>query len=474
MAIQLQDKLYTSAQVADILGVSLRTLYRYMEDGRILSMRTASGRHRFTKDQIVDFLNAGNLVEEDVEKNETPFSSNNFDYQKNQPQRTNYQDDQYRDNPVMAKDVAKKSMPLDDEDLDNDFDFRSLSESRARAQNQNQNLKHDAFEKPMMDERVGQQASYPNPSRRFGDEEQQSDPRKPFVTQQRDIPRGSHLEPEDEFIRKESEMLEDEDEFGSVPDVAAKSSFGLDDDDFAVDDFYSNKKPGAPLRSPASGPRDARDMDFDEAPIKQPAYAAPVRGQNMYQPENREYGSQMQSGKQSGQNMAAEQTRAAKQSWEFAAPEPKAQNQAFGAQNSEESYKPAQAEPLNIRFYKSEFTDLIDLAKKIKETGSARGVDYAFTLNAGLSLHFSINPFEILHFYINPEDLQVWKSDLKLTPVREESEANIGILINTEIIFPQTKEIGGFKLLDDKLLFKDLVKFGDQDLVRRFRSKLGL
>src|SRR3990167_6472725 len=59
MAIELADKLYTSTQVADILGVSLRTLYRYMEDNRIKSMRTASGRHRFTKDQILDFLNAG-------------------------------------------------------------------------------------------------------------------------------------------------------------------------------------------------------------------------------------------------------------------------------------------------------------------------------------------------------------------------------------------------------------------------------
>ena len=72
MTIELQDKLYTSTQVADILGVSLRTLYRYMEDGRIKSMRTASGRHRFTKDQIVEFLNAGNMDIYDEEGTDEP------------------------------------------------------------------------------------------------------------------------------------------------------------------------------------------------------------------------------------------------------------------------------------------------------------------------------------------------------------------------------------------------------------------
>ncbi|PJA40261.1 hypothetical protein CO178_02475, partial [candidate division WWE3 bacterium CG_4_9_14_3_um_filter_34_6] len=76
MSIELKDKLYTSTQVADILGVSLRTLYRYMEDNKIQSMRTASGRHRFTKDHILDFLNAGE-TQPKVQKEayESPFVS---------------------------------------------------------------------------------------------------------------------------------------------------------------------------------------------------------------------------------------------------------------------------------------------------------------------------------------------------------------------------------------------------------------
>ena len=98
MPIELQDKLYTSAQVADILGVSLRTLYRYMEDGRIQSMRTASGRHRFTKEQIVDFLNAGNFDPE--VDNDLSYGSNNRAPSDNlQPARQSpvYEDDDSSD-----------------------------------------------------------------------------------------------------------------------------------------------------------------------------------------------------------------------------------------------------------------------------------------------------------------------------------------------------------------------------------------
>ena len=75
MAIELADKLYTSTQVADILGVSLRTLYRYMEDDKIKSMRTASGRHRFTKDHIIEFLNAGRMDPSDMVQNRSASES---------------------------------------------------------------------------------------------------------------------------------------------------------------------------------------------------------------------------------------------------------------------------------------------------------------------------------------------------------------------------------------------------------------
>lgn len=55
--IELKDKLYTSTEVADIIGVSLRSVYRYLEEGKLKAeVKTATGRHRFTKKNILDFL----------------------------------------------------------------------------------------------------------------------------------------------------------------------------------------------------------------------------------------------------------------------------------------------------------------------------------------------------------------------------------------------------------------------------------
>ncbi|MCA9302292.1 helix-turn-helix domain-containing protein [Candidatus Nomurabacteria bacterium] len=55
--MKLDDRFYTSTEVAEILGVSLRSVYRYLEEGKIdAEIKTATGRHRFTKQNIMDFL----------------------------------------------------------------------------------------------------------------------------------------------------------------------------------------------------------------------------------------------------------------------------------------------------------------------------------------------------------------------------------------------------------------------------------
>ncbi|MBU0650089.1 helix-turn-helix domain-containing protein, partial [Patescibacteria group bacterium] len=54
------EKLYTSTEVAEILGVSLRSIYRYLDENKIqAAVKTATGRHRFTKQNINDFLHPG-------------------------------------------------------------------------------------------------------------------------------------------------------------------------------------------------------------------------------------------------------------------------------------------------------------------------------------------------------------------------------------------------------------------------------
>ncbi|MBP7928279.1 helix-turn-helix domain-containing protein, partial [Patescibacteria group bacterium] len=55
--MMLEDRFYTSTEVAEILGVSLRSVYRYLDEGKLdAEIKTATGRHRFTKKNILDFL----------------------------------------------------------------------------------------------------------------------------------------------------------------------------------------------------------------------------------------------------------------------------------------------------------------------------------------------------------------------------------------------------------------------------------
>lgn len=55
--MKLEEKLYTSTEVAKILGVSLRSVYRYLEQDKLeAEIKTATGRLRFTKQNILDFL----------------------------------------------------------------------------------------------------------------------------------------------------------------------------------------------------------------------------------------------------------------------------------------------------------------------------------------------------------------------------------------------------------------------------------
>ena len=64
MTLDIKDRLYTSSEVAEILGVSLRSVYRYLEEGKLdADIKTATGRHRFSKKNILDFLKPGSSSE---------------------------------------------------------------------------------------------------------------------------------------------------------------------------------------------------------------------------------------------------------------------------------------------------------------------------------------------------------------------------------------------------------------------------
>ena len=324
MSIELKDKLYTSTQVADILGVSLRTLYRYMEDGKIQSMRTASGRHRFTKDQILEFLNAGGFggmgsVSQSVETN-----------------------------PYPTRQDIKQEIPVSNVEPDDVFTSPAVNES-------------------------------------------------PFVKRQPELEEFEDFAPQSPVNRQEFKQTT----FDPVESKPVK------------DEDMTYRSPFAPnvMNNNANASQFVKFNDVQRTPLID--------------------------------NSVIE-----------------AKKEALDLNDA------------NVRYYKSDYSDLIELARKIKDTAMSKDLEYAFTLFAGLSLHFSIKPFTKLHFYANPEDMQIWKSELRLVPVQNREDANMGVLVNTDIVFVPTKEIGGFKVVEDKVLMRDLSNRNEEDLVKQFRQHL--
>ena len=406
MAIELQDKLYTSAQVADVLGVSLRTLYRYMEDGKIESMKTASGRHRFTKEQILTFLDGGGLdMEQEVE-------------------------------PVRPKPVYERSF--------------EASKPAARVEDY-------SFNRPAASTRPN--GGYNGQENSFGSAQQFNSPKK-----------------QDAFTE------------ANFDDFNEDADFGNDDFSFDLRPAEEPDRFNRDTRPSASNDRDSQDFNrpVSTAPVKpESRFGSFDQGRGNFAPSRTPYaptpvkpsfgdddfGNRENPVKRPVENVSARGYQSAPR---FASQPAQAPARDFGtARNAATEPKISNSsESLNIRYYKSDFNDLIDLAKRVKEASITKDLEYAFTLNAGLSLHFLIDPFTLLHFYVNPEDLQIWRSVLGLVPVANKSEANIGILVNTDVVFIPTKEIGGFKVVEDKVLLKDLMRSSEDNLVKEFRQRI--
>ncbi|NCT55593.1 helix-turn-helix domain-containing protein [bacterium] len=80
--IVLANKLYTSDETADVIGVTSRTLYRYVKNGEISpETKTKSGTYRFVREEIYKYLYPDNfkeileqvkLVEQESTKYSTP------------------------------------------------------------------------------------------------------------------------------------------------------------------------------------------------------------------------------------------------------------------------------------------------------------------------------------------------------------------------------------------------------------------
>jgi len=108
-------------------------------------------------------------------------------------------------------------------------------------------------------------------------------------------------------------------------------------------------------------------------------------------------------------------------------------------------------------YFRSNIRDLRLLAQKIQKSCTNAHVPYAFTGQAGMSLHQEMPPFSVIHVYIRLDDLPFFENVLQAQEVSNEDEANLGFLAVTDLDFWKSVEtFKGFKVVNQAKLEEDL------------------
>jgi predicted transcriptional regulator len=294
--INLEDKLYTSTEVADILGVSLRSVYRYIEEDKLQAeVKTATGRHRFTKKNIIDFLYPGGEVPKEEKKvEETP---------------------------------------------------------------------------------------------------------KTKVEEEPKIEKEEVIETPKESPKQKPEVVKEE------------------------------------VREPEEVPAPA-----------QPAEEEPIDWLEKFR-------------------MAAKR---------FDEESAKRVETDTGPKETFASITEQEAEPIkgHMLYYRSRLGGLKDIAQNIDKSSRNSGLDYAFSMNAGLSLFKAIKPFSILHVYVKSKDRDFFERILMLAP-SDENNAQLCLMTSDDKgLYAASSELHGLFVVEKGKLLDDIRKYGDSELIEEAESIL--
>lgn len=328
--LQLEDKLYTSTEVADILGVSLRSVYRYLEENKLQAdIKTATGRHRFSKRNILEFLYPdGNTQQPRHLEEERPLA------------------------PPVAQRLERVSNSMNDSARAGSSSTPINNFTATSNQALNPQEKSTPISEPV------RKTVTPEPVKEPEVEEEPIDWLAKFR----------------EAARKYREEAE--------------------------------KSPEVSQPTPASTPAvESRKSDIFETAHRETPVAAPIH-----------------------------------------------------------TPKPEVRHEVRKNFYRSSLGGLKDIAQNIDKSSRSSFLDYAFTLNAGLSLYKPIKPFSILHVYVRPGDLTFFERSLGLTP-SDEHNAQLCLLVSDDnSIYSKKDELHGLFVVSKEKLYADIKASGDASL----------
>ena len=145
------EKLYTSTEVAQILGVSLRSIYRYLDENKIqAAVKTATGRHRFTKQNINDFLHPSVQRSPHIEHAEPPIETKELAHRQEEVNKPSYveTDTEGKQYGEEEKESVAKEGPVKDEPVDWLARFRQAAEKYKTQETPKNQMSTQVWEEP--------------------------------------------------------------------------------------------------------------------------------------------------------------------------------------------------------------------------------------------------------------------------------------------------------------------------------------
>ena len=230
--------------------------------------------------------------------------------------------------------------------------------------------------------------------------------------------------------------------------------------------FLSPQNRGAgvasPLAEPVAAPVTAARPAQPE-PVAEPV--APVEG--VAEPaETQEDVDWLAKFRQAAERYRAEQTEKVEEAAPVAAPTETLRGLTYVEEEvvAEPVSVEAPAQTSQNYYYKSGVGGLKDIAQNIDKSAKKASLEYAFTMDAGLSLHKPIRPFSLIHAYVRSEDLAFFEKILGLQPT-DIGEAQLCLIVSDDAsLFANKKEMHGLSVVDNTRLRADLISAGKEDL----------
>jgi len=118
----------------------------------------------------------------------------------------------------------------------------------------------------------------------------------------------------------------------------------------------------------------------------------------------------------------------------------------------------------SFNYYRSGVGGLKEIAQSLDKSAKNASLDYAFTMNAGLSLHKPIKPFSLIHSYVRGGDLSYFEKVLQLTPCQKDTAQLCLISSNDEALYNKRRELHGLYVVSDSQIKADLLADGEVEL----------